>query len=153
MSEAFETEPRAELRLSRELGAPKDEVFEAWSRAEHVARWFTPAPLTTPVCEVDLRSGGGFRVVMRMPDGQEHPMEATFLEVVAGERIVFEAKIHGDLRAHTTVTFEPHGDKTMLQVHQVYSRAHDVTREAKAGWTQTLEQLAAFVERRANARS
>ena len=72
--------------MTREFDAPKRLVFEAWSKAEHVARWFTPAPLTTPSCEVDLRTGGVFRLVMRMPDGMEFPMDAKFIEVIAEER-------------------------------------------------------------------
>jgi uncharacterized protein YndB with AHSA1/START domain len=140
---------KPELRMTRVFDAPKQLVFEAWSKAEHVARWFTPAPLTTPSCEVDLRPGGVFRLVMRMPNGIEHPMDARFLEVVPGERIVFLAKIHGDLEAHTTVTFVEHDGKTTLSVHQVYSYEADATRGAHAGWTQTLTQLAAHLRERA----
>lgn len=138
-----------ELRMSRVFDAPKSLVFEAWSKAEHLSRWFTPAPLTTPSCEVDLRPGGVFRLVMRMPDGVEHPMDARFTEVVADERIAFKAKIHGDLEVQTTVTFAEHDGKTTLRVHQVYSRESDATRGAHAGWTQTLDQLAAHVRSRA----
>jgi uncharacterized protein YndB with AHSA1/START domain len=46
--------------MRRVFDAPKHLVFEAWSKAEYVSRWFTPAPLTTPSCEVDLRTGGVF---------------------------------------------------------------------------------------------
>jgi len=77
---------KPELRMSREFAFPKRLVFEAWSKAEYVSKWFTPAPLTTPECVVDLRSGGVFRVVMRMPDGQEFPMDAVFTEVIPDER-------------------------------------------------------------------
>lgn len=138
---------KPELRMSRVFDAPKRLVFMAWSKAEYVSRWFTPAPLTTPSCEVDLRAGGVFRLVMRMPDGVEYPMNAKFLEVVENERIVFVAKIHGDLEAHTTVTFTELDGKTTLSVHQVYSYESDATRGAQAGWTQTLDQLAEQVQR------
>jgi uncharacterized protein YndB with AHSA1/START domain len=130
-----------ELRMTRVFDAPKRLVFEAWSKAEYLSRWFTPAPLTTPSCEVDLRPGGVFRLVMRMPDGIEFPMDARFTEVVVNERIAFKAKIHGDLEALTTVTFTERDGKTTLAVHQVYSREADATRGAPAGWTRTLDQL------------
>jgi uncharacterized protein YndB with AHSA1/START domain len=128
--------------MTRVFDTPKHRVFEAWSKAEYVSRWFTPAPLTTPQCEVDLRTGGVFRVVMRMPDGVEFPMDATFTEVVPDERIVFAATIHGGVHVHTTVTFAEHGGKTTLSVHQVYSHESDATRGANAGWTTALQQLA-----------
>jgi uncharacterized protein YndB with AHSA1/START domain len=139
-----------ELRMSRVFDAPRRLVFEAWSKAEYVSRWFTPAPLTTPRCEVDLRTGGAFYLVMRMPDGIEFPMDARFTEVVPDQRIVFEATIHGGVTVRTTVTLEDaDGGKTRLSVHQVYSHETDATRGAHAGWTQTLEQLAGHLRSRA----
>jgi uncharacterized protein YndB with AHSA1/START domain len=141
VQEKNEPKAKPELRMSRVFDAPKSLVFEAWSKAEYVSRWFTPKPLTTPSCEVDLRPGGVFRIVMRMPDGMEFPMDARFTEVVAEERIVFEAKIHGGLDVHTTVTFEDEGGKTRMSVHQVYAHESPATRGAHAGWTATLDQL------------
>lgn len=136
---------KPELRISRVFDAPRDLVFEAWSKAEHVARWFTPAPLTTPKCEVEFRTGGKFHVTMRMPSGLDLPMDAVFLEVSAPERIVFAATIHGGVEVSTTVTFAEHDGKTTMSVHQVFSHESDATRGANAGWTQALNQLAAVV--------
>ena len=139
---------KPELRMSREFAFPKRLVFEAWSKAEYVSKWFTPAPLTTPECVVDLRSGGVFRVVMRMPDGQEFPMDAVFTEVIPNERIVFEATIHGGVDIHTVVTFTENQGRTTVNVHQRYSHESDATRGAQAGWTQTLNQLEAHLKTR-----
>jgi uncharacterized protein YndB with AHSA1/START domain len=140
---------KPELRMSRVFDAPKRLVFEAWSKPEYVSRWFTPKPLTTPRCEVDFRTGGAFRVVMQMPDGVEHPMDATFNEVVSDERIVFTAKLEGGLDVHTTVTFTEQDGKTTLNVLQVYSHENESTRGAVAGWTATLDQLAEHLRSRA----
>jgi uncharacterized protein YndB with AHSA1/START domain len=137
-----------DLVMSRVFDAPRHLVFEAWSKAEYVSRWFTPSPLTTPSCEIDFRPGGVFRLVMRMPDGIEFPMDAKFVEIVAPERIVFTAKIHGGVDVHTTVTFVEYDGKTTLTVHQVYSRESDATRGAHAGWTMTLNQLAEHLAKR-----
>ena len=141
--------PKPELRMTRVFDAPKRLVWEAWSKAEYVSRWFTPAPLTTPKCEVDLRTGGAFHLVMRMPNGIEFPMDATFTEVVPNERIVFTATIHGGVDVHTTVIFSEHDGKTTLDVHQVYSHESDATLGAHAGWTATLDQLAQHLRSRA----
>ena len=67
-----------ELVMTRVFDAPRAVVFEAWTKAEHVARWFTPAPLTTGQCEVDFREGGAFRIGMHMPDGSEHLFDGHF---------------------------------------------------------------------------
>lgn len=143
---SVQTKP--ELKMTRVFDAPRHLVFEAWSSAEHVSRWFTPSPLTTAACEVDLRPGGTFRVVMKMPNGAEHPMDAKFLEVVPDQRIVFAGLIESDLEVHTTVSFTEKDGKTTLSVHQTYSRESPATRGAEMGWTATLDQLAAHVRAR-----
>jgi uncharacterized protein YndB with AHSA1/START domain len=138
-------EKKPEFRTSRVFDAPKRLVYKAWTKAEYVARWFTPAPLTTPSCEVDLRPGGVFRLVMRTNDGQEFPMDAIFTEVVPEERIVFDAKIHGGLEVHTTILFSEHDGKTTLEAHQVYSHEDESVKGAPQGWKLTLDQLAEHV--------
>jgi uncharacterized protein YndB with AHSA1/START domain len=134
--------------MQRVFDAPRRLVFEAWSKAEYLSRWFAPAPLTTPRCEIDFRPGGVFRLAMRMPDGSEFPLEATFLEIVPLERIVFAGRMHDGNDVRTTVAFTEEGGKTTLSVHQVYSYESDATRGAHAGWTQTLAQLAEHVASR-----
>jgi uncharacterized protein YndB with AHSA1/START domain len=133
------------LVVSRTFDAPRRLVFEAWTKAEHVARWFTPRPLTTSQCEVDFRPGGVFRIVMRMPDGFEHPFEARFGEIVVPERLSFSGKIHGEIDIETTVAFADLGERTTITVRQTYSRASDATRGAPEGWKATLDQLGEVV--------
>ena len=139
-----------ELRMTRVFDAPRSLVFEAWTKAEYLSRWFTPAPLTTHGCELDFRAGGVFRLTMRTPDGVEYPMDARFTEIVPEERIVFTATVHGDLKILTTVTFAEKDAQTTLNVHQVYSHESDATRGANAGWTLTLDQLAAYLRGKAS---
>lgn len=136
-----------ELRMTRVFDAPKRLVWEAWSKAEYVQRWFTPAPLTTPKCELDFRNGGRFYLVMNM-NGVDLPMDARFEEIVPEEKIVFTATIHGGVDVHTTVLFTENGGKTTLNVHQTYSKETEATRGAHAGWTSTLDQLDAFTKSR-----
>ena len=134
-----------ELRMTRVFDAPKSLVFEAWTKAEYLSRWFTPAPLTTQGCELDFRPGGVFRLTMRTPDGVELPMDARFTEIVPHERIVFTATVHGGLKILTTVSFAEKDGQTTLTAHQVYSHESDATRGANAGWTLTLDQLGTYL--------
>ena len=132
---------KPELIMSRTFDAPRRMVFEAWTKAEHVAKWFTPRPLTTSLCDVDFRPGGVFRVSMRMPDGTEHLFDGSFTEIDAPERLVFIGALGDGNEIHTTVTFADEGDKTKLTVHQTYAFESSATRGAKQGWTATLDQL------------
>jgi uncharacterized protein YndB with AHSA1/START domain len=140
-------ETKSELVMSRTFKAPRSLVFEAWTTAEHVARWFTPRPLTTSACTVDFRPGGAFRVVMRMPDGLEHPFEGSYTDIVKDERIVFVGRIHGEVDVETTVTFKDAGNDTVVDVKQTYSKETENTRGAHAGWTATLDQLGEHIAR------
>src|SRR5262245_24319619 len=57
--------------LTRVFGAPRRLVFEAFTRPEHIKRWWGLRDHTMTVCEIDLRVGGAWRFVLRDPDGQE----------------------------------------------------------------------------------
>jgi uncharacterized protein YndB with AHSA1/START domain len=67
------TEDAAQVvRIERTFEAPAEDVFDAWTSAEVIRRWFIPAPgWGEASAEVDLRVGGTVRVVMRDPDGAE----------------------------------------------------------------------------------
>lgn len=51
-------------------------------------QWFAPLPFITPVAEVDVRPGGAGYIVMRGPDGTEHPIRSVYLDIVPNRRIV-----------------------------------------------------------------
>ena len=52
-----------EIVLTRIFDAPRAVVFEAWTKAEHVANWWDPSGVPLSVCEIDLRPNGAFRWV------------------------------------------------------------------------------------------
>ena len=130
-----------ELVLTRVFDAPRRLVFEAWTKAEHVSRWFAPKPLTMSRCEVDFRPGGIFRFVMRAAAGTQYPFEGVFREIVVPERIVFTGAVREGNATVTTITFAEHDGKTTLTMHQTFTFESDATRGAKQGWTMTLDQL------------
>jgi uncharacterized protein YndB with AHSA1/START domain len=82
-------DPDLDLVLERDIDVPRDLVWEAWTKPEHLMKWFVPAPWSLADCEIDLRPGGIFRTVMRSPEGDEFPSVGCYLEVVPQERLVF----------------------------------------------------------------
>jgi uncharacterized protein YndB with AHSA1/START domain len=137
--------PAPELVLSRTFDARRRLVFEAWTKAEHVAKWFTPRPLATSECVVDFRPGGTFRVVMRFPQGGEHPFDGTFTEIAPPERLGFVGKLADGNTIETVVTFAEDGGRTVMTVRQTYAFESDATRGAAQGWKATLDQLGELV--------
>lgn len=148
-------EPTARtLILTRVFDAPRELVFRMWTDPKHLARWWGPKDFTNPVCEADARPGGALRIVMRGPDGNEYPMVGVFREVAAPERLVFtNIAVDGQgnpiLDGLTTVTFAEEGGKTKLTLETravalvAYAAAY--LNGMEAGWTQSLERLAAYV--------
>ena len=62
-----------DLTLVRTFDAPRDLVLEAFSEPRHLAQWWGPHGYTNPLCELDARPGGAFRIHMCGPDGTIHP--------------------------------------------------------------------------------
>lgn len=77
-----------EIRLTRVFDAPRDLVFEAMTKAEHVREWYGRRSDATPLCEIDARPGGKWRIVNRGPDGEEFAFRGEIREIVPPERVV-----------------------------------------------------------------
>jgi hypothetical protein len=63
-------DPELDLVLERVVDVPPELIWKAWTQPEHLKQWFVPRPWTITECEIDLRPGGVFRMVMRPPDGE-----------------------------------------------------------------------------------
>ncbi len=77
------------VTLTRLFDAPRELVWRAWTDPKHLAQWFGPRGFTSSVPELDVRVGGGLRIVMHGPDGNDYPMKGVFREAVPPERLVF----------------------------------------------------------------
>jgi uncharacterized protein YndB with AHSA1/START domain len=77
-----------EIVMTRVFDAPRQMVFDAFSKPELLKRWFGPRGWSLAVCEVDLRVGGTFRFVLRGPDGHEMGMRGVYREITPPERSV-----------------------------------------------------------------
>ena len=83
------TPSEKEIVVTRVFNAPRQLVFDAFTKPELLKRWlFGPGDWTLEVCEVDLRVGGSYRYVWRGPHGEEMGMGGIHREVVPPERIV-----------------------------------------------------------------
>src|SRR5208337_4382879 len=144
------------VRVSRTLHAPRELVFQAWSSADHVKRWFAPTGYTVPQATVDMRVGGAFEVLMRAPDGVEHWVRGVFVEITPNERLELDLIVYDDkrnplFRAMTEARFADALGGTRLEVTQGYlvldPKAAWMAEGAPEGWSQTLDKLSAEVLR------
>lgn len=111
-----------ELVVTRTFDAPVSIVFEAWSTPDLFKQWWVPksAGMTLDSCDMDIRTGGTYRLVFRHP-AFDQPMAffGTYKEVTANARIVWTNEESED-GALTTVTFEERAGKTVVTLHELY---------------------------------
>ncbi len=137
-----------ELVVKRTFNAPAHIVFEAWSKPELFKLWWVPKSVGMSLlsCEMDVRTGGAYRLVFSHPDF-DRPMAffGTYREVTPHKRIVW-ANEENDQGALTTVTFEENDGKTLVTFHELYPTTAALE-EALAGSAEGLpEQFAQLDE-------
>ncbi|HEX7005868.1 MAG TPA: SRPBCC family protein [Alphaproteobacteria bacterium] len=149
-------DPKLDLVLERVIDVPRKLVWEAWTKPEHIVKWFTPAPWKTVHCEIDLRPGGMFRFTMRSPEGQDYPNEGCFLEVTPEERLIWTDALLPGYRPSkepfftAAVTLEAQGARTRyvaMAIHGDESKAKKhLEMGFEEGWGKALDQLVAHVK-------
>jgi uncharacterized protein YndB with AHSA1/START domain len=163
------TNTSRELLFTRVFWAPREVVFNAWTDPEQISRWWGPHDMTDPICDMDVRPGGAWRIVMRSSDGTEYPLTGTFAEIDPPERLVLtmntvehpaewyaamdealgDAAHEDHLNIRLIVTFHEEedllGKRTTLTIRQRFLTA--AVRDAYArsgarqGWGQSLDRL------------
>jgi len=111
-----------EVVVTRTFDAPARLVFEAWSRPELFKKWWVPRSMgmTLRSCELDVRTGGKYRLVFGDDPANPVAFFGKYLEVVPNKRIVWTNEESGDPGSITTVTFEERGGKTLLVMSELY---------------------------------
>jgi uncharacterized protein YndB with AHSA1/START domain len=116
-----------EISLSRDFDAPRELVFEAFSKPEHVARWWGQKDSTLPVCEMDFRPGGAWRFVEHAADGNDYGFRGEYRDIVRPERITWTFEFEG-APGHIvveTMTFEDLGGRTRIIGTSVFDTVED----------------------------
>jgi uncharacterized protein YndB with AHSA1/START domain len=145
------TKPLTELFLTRELDAPRERVYAAWTDPRQAARWWAPKGFTSLACEMDVRPGGIWRREIRTPDGKLVVKHGLYREIVPPERLVFTYITEHtggviDPETLVTVTFADLGDgRTRLTLHHSAFETETARDAHRGGWTSALDRLPTFV--------
>jgi uncharacterized protein YndB with AHSA1/START domain len=143
------------LHLTRIFDAPRERVFDAWTKRDHFIQWMCPSGVTITVMEIDVRVGGAWRVDGKNESGRVFASSGKYVEVKRPERLVFTWAHHADgnfanVRGHeTTVRIELRavGNKTELTL--IHGAFTDGYTQHKAGWEGSFDKLATFLGRTA----
>ena len=147
------TPSEREIVMTRDFDAPRELVFEAHSKCEHMANWWGPRRYTLTLCEMDFRPGGAYRFVQRGDDGAEYGFRGEFREILPPERIVWTFEFEG-MPGHTsvdTLTLEDlGGGKTRLTAHSLFETVEDrdgmLSSGMQEGASETWDRLAEYLQ-------
>lgn len=146
--------PAAEPRIviSRMFNASRELIWEALSKPEHLRHWWGPHGTTNPVCEMDFRVDGAWRITQRSADGREHTFMGKYLEIDPPETVVQTFGMEGMFEGSEMVermTLTPLGDVTLLQVTStadtLEARNGMLESGMSLGANQTYERLESYV--------
>lgn len=77
-----------EIVIARDFRAPRQLVFDAYTKPDLLRRWFGPLGYTLVVCDIDLRVDGHWHYVVRGADGSDMTLQGYFREIVPAEVLV-----------------------------------------------------------------
>lgn len=151
------TESPRELSVSIVIDATPEKVWQVMT--ERTAEWWCPQPWSVTLDAFELRTGGRCAMTMHGPEGEMHPSDGIFLEVVPGRRMVStDAVLRGaDGRLAPAGPFmiggweiEPEGDGTRYTGWARHWSDEALKQHEEMGftpgWTAVAEQLKALCE-------
>ena len=139
------------LSLERTFNAPVQLVWNAWTQAGHIARWWGPKGMEVKVIEHDFKTGGRWKYSMQMPNGSEFISEGAYSEIVDLQKIVTSA----DFKPMTEgvemhLLFEAQGEQTRFTLKVIHPTAvYCQQQEAMGfynGWGSAFDRLGVFLQ-------
>ncbi|TQM06370.1 SRPBCC domain-containing protein [Pseudonocardia kunmingensis] len=136
------TTPGYSYTLTRELDAPVENVWAAWTQPDHYAQWSGAVRSTI---ELDVRPGGAWRATMAAPDGSEFPLTGSYGEVVENRRLEVHMDLPGGASTAMAVDLtDLGGGKTRIAVSQTCATEQERD-GSEQGSGMLLDGLAAYV--------
>ena len=150
----FTTPTDLEVVATRRFDAPRQLVWDCFTKPEHIQQWLLgPDGWTMPVCEVDLRKGGKWHWVWKKSDnGETMEMHGEYLEVTPPERLVNTENWGGPFPETTnTQVFTEEAGTTLTVATVLYpsKEARDKAIETgmEDGWGRSYERLDEYLQK------
>ena len=131
------------VRITRELAAPLDRVWTAFTDPGALAQWFWPETFNTAV-SVDPRAGGHYRI---QATSRRMGISGEYREVTPPHKLVFTWQWDGeDEQSLVTIELSAHHGGTQLAIHHELL-ASEADRDNHAqGWKDCLDRLPGWLE-------
>jgi uncharacterized protein YndB with AHSA1/START domain len=138
-----------EFVITRVFNSPRELVYQVWTDAKHLAKWWGPAGMKMNVASLDFRPGGLFHYSMITPEGQKMWGKFVYKEITAPERIVFTNSFSDEEGNTTRAPFSPTWPLEVLNILTLNDEG-GMTRIRLRGKpvNATLDELTTFKEMR-----
>jgi uncharacterized protein YndB with AHSA1/START domain len=150
--ERIEQAEDRQIVITRVIDSSRRLLFEAWTEARHLARWFGPHGFTTTTRAFEFRPGGVWDFDLLGPDGTVFANWVEWRHIEPPERIAYRQGTHANDPSafETTVTFEEREGGTAITLRTLFGTKEQRDHVAKhyravEGGHETLERLGAYV--------
>jgi uncharacterized protein YndB with AHSA1/START domain len=159
MTTSFAINPKTDFVLERVIDAPRQLVWDALTKPEHIKEWYMPRAWgRVAKCEMDVRPGGIFRIDIATGDGREVPNLGCIVDVVRMERLVwtsmlfpgYRPAVFDDIPITAIITLESVGAGTRYVFTALHRDEADFEKDMASGWAEgteiAVDQLVAHVQ-------
>jgi uncharacterized protein YndB with AHSA1/START domain len=121
---------KQEIFIVRELDAPRELVFKAFTDPELYSQWLGPRRLTTEFEKLEAKNGGSYRFINEDEKGNKFGFHGVYHEVLAPERIIGTFEFEGlPEKGHVSLEItkfdELPGERTKLTSQDVFMSVAD----------------------------
>lgn len=148
MDKHFAVDPKTDFVIERFIDAPRELVWEALTKPEHLKAWYMPRAWgAVAACELDVRPGGMFSVDISVGEGQVVPNLGCFVDVVPMERLVYTSMlfpgyrpaVFDDIPITAIVTLQTEGTGTRYVFTALHRNQADLETNKTSGWAEGTE--------------
>ena len=142
-----------ELKLTRSIPAPKDDVFVYWTEPKLLEKWSSPEGMRLKVPHFEARDGGKYRFE-HFPGESVYICNGHFEEFIPNEKLVQVDTIQTPEKGllfenlHSTITFSEEAGGTRIEVTQSGFPDQKSADECKVSWEQALDKLNELITHR-----
>ena len=131
------------LAIRKQIPAPREEVFAAWSDPQSIRHWMCPGDVILAEAQLDFRVGGRFRILMK-GEREDHDHMGVYQVIEPPSKLSFTWISKGTDYKTTLVTvelFEREGGTELILTHERFPAA-ELVQPHKRGWSQIADRLA-----------
>lgn len=132
-----------QLEMTRTIKANQKQVFQAFTEADILKKWFAPGDMTVPRAEMDKKVCGNYLIEMQDTKGDSHTITGTIQLFEPYEKISYTWKWASPDSVETlvTFTFKDQGEETevhLLHENFLTDEARDLHQQ---GWEGCLNNI------------